>query len=124
MDPETKLIFAFNFQSEEILLTSIIFVGSSTAGGWSSVQLWRKEGKTLSFETLILQSGKLYIWDVMKRRFDISSPQTILMSSDPQWVVALSGRWFSLRSLGTKRVWQDHVALLCSRQVITTQKKP
>ena len=63
-------------------------------------------------------------WGVMKRWFDISSQQTFLMSSDPQWVVALSGRWFSLRSLGTKRVWQDHFALLCSRQVITTQKKP
>ena len=86
--------------------------------------------KTLLFEVLTLfdpakwDNFMVCFWDVKKERFDIFSPQTILMCSDPQWVVALSGRWFSLRSLGTKRVWQDHFALLCSRQVITTQKKP
>ena len=64
LEPETNLIFALNSLIEEFLLSSIIFLGSSTAGGWSSVQLWRKEGKKhfyLNFwHYLDLQRGQFY----------------------------------------------------------------
>ena len=57
MEPETNLIFALNSVIEEFLLSSIIFLGSSTAGGWSSVQLWRKEGKKTLLSEFLTLSG-------------------------------------------------------------------